>query len=63
MHYGTEDELMAFDRCANDAALDPGLYYACFVIDPKADESGPVAAPPKVAAVRKHRRPARVVHP
>ena len=54
MHYTQEDELMAFDRCATNPKVEPARYYACFAIDPNAEENGPLALARDVAA-RKHR--------
>ena len=42
-HYRQEDELLAFDRCATSPTVPADLYEACFVVDPHAEESGPVA--------------------
>jgi hypothetical protein len=58
MHYRDEDELLAFDRCATNPKVEPARYYACFVIDPNAEENGPVALA-RDGAARKHRFHAR----
>ena len=58
MHYRQEDELLVFDHCATNTKIDAGLYYACFVVDPDAEDGVPKAAWHKVP-VRKHREHAR----
>jgi len=61
MHYRQEDELLVFDHCATNTKIDTGLYYACFVVDPDAEDGVPKAAWHK-APVRKHREHARAMH-
>jgi hypothetical protein len=61
MHYRQEDELLVFDRCAKSTKIEVGLYYACFIIDPDAEEGVPKAAWHKVTA-RQHREHARAMH-
>jgi hypothetical protein len=61
MHYRQEDELLVFHRCATSTKIDASLYYACFVLDPDAEDSVPKAAWHKVP-VRKHRETARAMH-
>lgn len=59
MHYRQEDDLLVFDRCATSKAIDPKLYYACFVVDPDAEDAVPKALK---GPARRHREHARAVH-
>jgi hypothetical protein len=67
LHYRTEDELDVFHQCATSKDITPDIYYACFVIDPRFEETEAApdtARPPRKKAGRaKHRtahaRPSR----
>lgn len=67
LHYRSEEELDVFHQCATSKDITPDIYYACFVIDPQAEEAETapdVAKPPRKKAGRaKHRtahaRPSR----
>jgi hypothetical protein len=55
LHYRQEEELLAFDRCANSKTIKPSLYYACFLIEPdygEAQAAKPARAKPQAQAHR-----------
>jgi hypothetical protein len=65
LHYRSVEELDVFHQCATSKDITPDIYYACFVIDPSAEDAevAPDAdKPPKRKAAKARHRGAPVRH-
>lgn len=66
LHYRAVEELDVFHQCATSKDITPDIYYACFVIDPSAEEAEvapDVDKPPKKKAAKARHRTAHVREP
>jgi hypothetical protein len=58
LHYRDVEELDVFHQCATSRDIKPEIYYACFVIDPSAEEAAAAPdtdkAPARRSAKRRH---------
>jgi hypothetical protein len=66
LHYRSVEELDVFHQCATSKDIAPDIYYACFVIDPGAEEAEAAAggdAPSRKKAAKARHRTAHVRQP
>jgi hypothetical protein len=62
LHYREVEELDVFHQCATSKDITPDIYYACFVIDPSADEATAAPDADKPAKKRAARSRHRTAH-